>query len=208
VTHDGDGIESVKFTISDASGEIVHEKVKQNAGYCAFGGGEPDCNVYAPAEHDYRWPNGSAIVNYDHYNVDIVITSQQGQVSTWFWGFKVEVPGYVSPPRPASPASSFKAASTPSLLKPLATRPSFRGSMYTFSSTPCPSSRQVSRAAGRGRSMAEPALSQITRRPSDQKVQRNSASSSPGPIIRWHPTPATASSCPESAAAPQPAPRI
>jgi hypothetical protein len=42
---DGDGIDRVEMFIIDDNGEVVHQRTEGNARYCAFGGGEPDCNV-------------------------------------------------------------------------------------------------------------------------------------------------------------------
>ena len=57
---DGAGIENVTFTIRDETGQKVHERTERNAGYCAFGGGEPDCTVWRFSEHGDKWPGGAA----------------------------------------------------------------------------------------------------------------------------------------------------
>jgi hypothetical protein len=97
-SRDGDGIKDVKIAIRDGD-HVVHEQIEEHAGYCAFGGGEPDCNVWVLADHDYKWPGGDPIINYRTYNVDMVVTPQQGEVSNWRWSFKVELPGQISPPQ-------------------------------------------------------------------------------------------------------------
>ena len=58
---DGAGIESVTFTIRDETGEKVHERTERNAGYCVFGGGEPDCTVWRFSEHGDKWPDGASL---------------------------------------------------------------------------------------------------------------------------------------------------
>jgi hypothetical protein len=95
---DGDGIKDVKITIHDGD-KVVHERTEEHAAYCVFGGGEPDCNVWVFADYDYKWPGGDQIINYRTYNVDMVITPQQGEVANWRWSFMVELPGHVSPPQ-------------------------------------------------------------------------------------------------------------
>jgi hypothetical protein len=95
---DGDGIKDVKITIRDGD-KVVHERTEEQAGYCVFGGGEPDCNVWVFADYDYKWPGGDPIINYRTYNVDMVITPQQGEVANWRWSFMIELPGQVSPPQ-------------------------------------------------------------------------------------------------------------
>ena len=42
--NDGDGIEFVEMFIRDSQGEVILDRVEQNAAYCAFSGGEPNCN--------------------------------------------------------------------------------------------------------------------------------------------------------------------
>jgi hypothetical protein len=91
-SRDGDGIQNVTFTISDESGNPVHERTENQAGYCVFGGGEPDCDVWVFAEHDYRWPGGAPIVN-GTYSVEAVINPENGEGVSWFWSFVVELPG-------------------------------------------------------------------------------------------------------------------
>jgi hypothetical protein len=97
-SQDGDGIQDVKITIRDGD-KVVHEITEEQAGYCAFGGGEPDCNVWVLADHDYKWSGGDPIINYRTYNVDIVITPEEGEAETWRWSFIVELPGHISPPQ-------------------------------------------------------------------------------------------------------------
>jgi hypothetical protein len=89
---DGDGIKNVTFTITDPGGNPVHERTENHAGYCVFGGGEPDCNVWVFAEHDYRWPDGAQIVN-GTYNVNAAINPEHGDGVDWIWSFIVELPG-------------------------------------------------------------------------------------------------------------------
>jgi hypothetical protein len=97
-SRDGDGIKDVKITIRDGE-KVVHERTEEKAAYCAFGGGEPECNVWVFADYDYKWPGGEPIISYRTYNVDMVITPQQGEVANWRWSFMIELPGQVSPPQ-------------------------------------------------------------------------------------------------------------
>ena len=62
---DGAGIESVTFTIRDETGEKVHERTERNAGYCVFGGGEPDCTVWRFSEHGDKWPRRRKLESRD-----------------------------------------------------------------------------------------------------------------------------------------------
>lgn len=86
---DGAGIEYVTFTISDETGATVHERTERNAGYCVFGGGEPDCTVWRFSEHGYRWPDG-ADLHRGRHDVQIAIKPKYGEDVTWFWSFQIE----------------------------------------------------------------------------------------------------------------------
>jgi hypothetical protein len=56
---DGDGINRVDFFIIDQnSGQQVYSHTEQNAGFCAFEGGEPDCNVFDFQQYNGSWPDG------------------------------------------------------------------------------------------------------------------------------------------------------
>ena len=65
-TGDGDGIENVDLWIYGPDGGEVYQRTENNAHYCAFGGGEPDCNVFDLQGNDH-WPeNGPEIQNGTH----------------------------------------------------------------------------------------------------------------------------------------------
>jgi hypothetical protein len=96
--YDGAGIQQVDFHIEpdDGSGQIVYERTERNAGYCVFGGGEPDCNVLA-LESGSRWPDpfGGEIVN-GYYLAVIDIIAENGEQTQWRWRFEVAIPGVPS----------------------------------------------------------------------------------------------------------------
>ncbi len=62
---DGAGIQNVKFVITGPNGE-VHNRTENNAGYCVFGGGEPDCDVWVFSPRGNKWPSGKTIENGPH----------------------------------------------------------------------------------------------------------------------------------------------
>ena len=92
--YDGAGIQQVDFHIEpdDGSGQIVYERTERNAGYCAFGGGEPECNVLA-LESGSRWPDpfGGEIVN-GYYLARIDIIPENGEPTQWRWRFEIAIP--------------------------------------------------------------------------------------------------------------------
>jgi hypothetical protein len=96
---DGDGIQNVKFKIAkeDDHDNPVYEKVENTAGYCVFGGGEPNCEVWVFAQHDYRWPGGQPIENIA-YRAFIEITPHSGEPAIWNWGFRIEGVPAITPP--------------------------------------------------------------------------------------------------------------
>jgi hypothetical protein len=88
-TYDGAGIDNVRFTITDDRGVQVHSRQENNAGYCVFGGGEPDCSVLVLADSGYTWPDGQRVFP-GSYSVTIEITPKSGDVVNWFWSFAVD----------------------------------------------------------------------------------------------------------------------
>lgn len=64
-TEDGAGIRNVDLWIYDAGGNEVYHRTENSAHYCAFQGGEPDCNVFYLWENDH-WPDGPAIQGGPH----------------------------------------------------------------------------------------------------------------------------------------------
>ncbi len=63
--NDGAGIDSVDLRIL-YNGQVVYERTEQNAKYCAFSGGDPDCQVWNFADHYDEWPSGQPIERGNH----------------------------------------------------------------------------------------------------------------------------------------------
>ena len=59
--------------ITGPNGE-VHSRSENTAGYCAFGGGEPNCDVWVFYPRGNKWPGGKTIENGPH-SVTITITA-------------------------------------------------------------------------------------------------------------------------------------
>jgi hypothetical protein len=59
----------------------VHQRTEQTAGYCAFGGGEPDCNIWDFAEQGNQWPNGDSIEPGD-YSLRATVYAEDGNSTT------------------------------------------------------------------------------------------------------------------------------
>lgn len=58
---DGDGIRNVDLRIFDPDGREVYQRTEGSAAYCAFAGGEPDCNVWYFGDNGDRWPSGEPV---------------------------------------------------------------------------------------------------------------------------------------------------
>lgn len=76
---DGDGIRNVDMIILDQNGRQVVRRRENSAGYCAFSGGEPNCNVYVFADHNNRWPNGDKIRRGEEYTLRAIVTANDGR---------------------------------------------------------------------------------------------------------------------------------
>jgi hypothetical protein len=104
---DGAGIVSVKFVISNVDG-VVYRHTERVAGYCIFGGGEPDCQPWPYENGSYRWGRGGPAVTPGEYFASIYVTPATidpsknatadpedpvgNPVWGWFFPFTVDVP--------------------------------------------------------------------------------------------------------------------
>jgi len=79
---DGDGIRNVDLRIFDASGTRVYERTENNVAYCAFAGGEPDCNVFDFAENGNAWPSGEPIQFGRRYTLRATANAEDGRSRT------------------------------------------------------------------------------------------------------------------------------
>ncbi|MEM7126520.1 MAG: VCBS repeat-containing protein [Chloroflexota bacterium] len=81
--NDGDGISFVNMIILDASGRVVYENVENFAGYCGFGGGQPDCTIWFFEANNYRWPetNGQLgeSIRSGKYTLRSIINADSGE---------------------------------------------------------------------------------------------------------------------------------
>ncbi len=86
---DGDGIQSVTFSIIDnETNDVVYQNQEAAAPYCLFGSNDPLCALLIFAQNNFRWPNGNPI--YDgNYTARIVIHPQYGEDATWNFNFSL-----------------------------------------------------------------------------------------------------------------------
>lgn len=96
--NDGDGIDFVRFTISDGFGTL-YQREERTAGYCIWRGGEPNCFTWPFNEQGrYTWGEGGPVVSSGTYQVFIEVVSDQPDPSTesntcnWNFDMTVTVP--------------------------------------------------------------------------------------------------------------------
>jgi hypothetical protein len=78
---DGDGIRNVDLRVFDANGREVYQRTENNAAYCAFAGGEPECNVWFFGEHGDAWPSGEAVRYGELYLLRAVVNAEDGRTT-------------------------------------------------------------------------------------------------------------------------------
>ncbi|MFN8488258.1 MAG: hypothetical protein U0350_11735 [Caldilineaceae bacterium] len=87
--HDGDGIQSVNFSVKNENGEEVYPRKETSAAYCLFGGDSPLCSTLVFAKVGNKWPNGKLITN-GSYEADISIQPQHGENALWIFRFAID----------------------------------------------------------------------------------------------------------------------
>jgi hypothetical protein len=92
-TGDGDGIAEVAFTVIDPDGAVVLQRTEQTAGFCIFGGGEPNCNPWIIEDYVYKWQPGGAPAVSGDYQVNAVAQSTDGlETGNWRMIVKIQFP--------------------------------------------------------------------------------------------------------------------
>ncbi len=87
-SNNGDGIDAVYLAMQDSSG-TVHSREERVAAYCAFAGGEPDCNVYDYAAAGYVWDTGAA-VQPGPLVLTADVYASDGRVVNYRWDIEVQ----------------------------------------------------------------------------------------------------------------------
>jgi hypothetical protein len=93
---DGAGIQQVEFRIcrNDCNDDknVVYSRTEQNAAYCAFGGGEPNCTIFHFTQ-GVNWPGTNTPVQSGNYVVEARVRPKEGDA---YWqgqlGFRISLP--------------------------------------------------------------------------------------------------------------------
>jgi hypothetical protein len=87
---DGAGIKQVEFRIcrNDCGDDknVVYHRTEQNAAYCAFGGGEPNCTIFHFTQ-GVNWPDTNTPVRSGNYVVEARVTPKEGDA---YWQGQIE----------------------------------------------------------------------------------------------------------------------
>ncbi len=78
--YDGAGIDYVTLQIY-YNGNKVYERKESNAKYCAFAGGEPNCNTWYFYDNNNQWPSGQSVSNGPHL-LRATVKAKNGQEKT------------------------------------------------------------------------------------------------------------------------------
>jgi hypothetical protein len=89
---DGDGIDHVTFQVSDADDNLVYERTENTAGYCIFGGGEPECNPWVLEDYAYKWKSGGEAVKEGNYELAVQIVTTNGDEGNWRYQIELKLP--------------------------------------------------------------------------------------------------------------------
>jgi hypothetical protein len=81
-THDGAGIANVDMRIIDSSGREVYHRRENNAAYCAFSGGEPDCTVWVFDHNNYQWRDTNVPIRSGTYTLRATANTPDGRHQT------------------------------------------------------------------------------------------------------------------------------
>jgi hypothetical protein len=78
---DGDGVRSVDLRIFDANGREVYQRTERVAGFCAFAGGEPDCNIWFFGDNGDAWPSGESVRYGEPYLLRGIANAEDGRAA-------------------------------------------------------------------------------------------------------------------------------
>ncbi len=81
-SNDGDGIDHVDMDIFGSDGQQVYHHKESSAHYCAFSGGEPDCNPFDFTVGETRWSQGGPRVQSGPHTLRATVYAKDGRSVT------------------------------------------------------------------------------------------------------------------------------
>jgi hypothetical protein len=92
-TEDGAGISEIIFTVTDADDNVLLENSEGTAGFCVFGGGEPNCNPWVLEDFVYKWTPGGEVIEDGTYLLSVrVILDSQIDEGNWRYDLTIDLP--------------------------------------------------------------------------------------------------------------------
>lgn len=79
---DGAGIDHVDLDIIGPNNKRVYHHAENTAHYCAFGGGEPNCNEFEFAQNNYHWPDNGSEIRNGQYRLVATVHAKDGRSKT------------------------------------------------------------------------------------------------------------------------------
>ncbi len=87
---EGSGVLNVEFSIFDAAGNLVYQKVETTPAYCAFGGDFP-CEPHDFAQNNYLWPSGLPLEPGNFTAEIVAIGTNPASSATWTYEFQIQL---------------------------------------------------------------------------------------------------------------------
>lgn len=89
---DGRGITSVEFIVTSLDEKVeYYKRTEGTAGYCIFGGGEPNCNPWIFENGQYKWNAGGNPVQAGSYLLTVIVTANDGEVGKWLIDINIDL---------------------------------------------------------------------------------------------------------------------
>jgi hypothetical protein len=93
--NDGDGIDRVEFSITDANGNQVYGRTERASGFCAFGGNDTpgDPCVILELTRATVWPETNNRIQDGPHQIQATVFSNDGLVQNWRVNFEIQRSG-------------------------------------------------------------------------------------------------------------------
>ena len=75
---DGDGIDNVDIRVYAPDGHEVYQRTENSVAYCAFSGGEPDCEIWDFNASGGQWPSGESLQPGPH-RLEAMVQADDGR---------------------------------------------------------------------------------------------------------------------------------